>query len=341
MHKLTYLQLVSEHPSLLFPVAITAIVVIFLLVVISSITVGLIDRRLRKSKLETLPANQSAPGRSILFTYPTTFAGAEHGESVWRLLNTDLYQYILSELQKSLQREGFKLTSFKDERIHLPRNIHKTIAKQLVVQKELYLAPLKSQFECEKIAQNSIENGSAVDMLERILAINTELGWYITHSDGPRDWLYQNLPYRQMKITIRATKEMLTRDVVRCFRDIAYQIKEFSFTDKTMETTETVDVGITCEVQRWNKSAPPGFFPGAAGRTVPHNIEEQHFSTVIPDSCKQYVLLLQGISSTSPEAMAALLDNAAERIAEGESTGADYDDDYGYAFKVFHPGQCS
>lgn len=54
---------------------------------------------------------------------------------------------------------------------------------------------------------------------------------------------------------------MLTRDVVRCFRDIAYQIKEFSFTDKTMETTETVDVGITCEVQRWNKSAPPGFFP--------------------------------------------------------------------------------
>ncbi|HHG8878310.1 TPA: hypothetical protein ACPZXS_003744 [Citrobacter freundii] len=338
---MTYLQLVSENSSLLFPVAGTAIVVIFFIVVISSVTVGFIDRRLSKSKNATLPANQSACERSILFTYPTTFAGAEHGESIWRSLNTDLYQYILSELQKSLQREGFKLTSFKDERIHLPRNIHKAIAKQLIVLKEQYLAPLKSQFECEKIAQNSIENGSAEIFLERILAINSELGWYIAHSDGPRDWLYQNLPYRQMKITVRATKEMLTRDVVRCFRDIAYQIKESSFTDKTMDTTETVEVGITCEVQRWSTSSPPGFFPGVAGRTVPHNIEEQHFNMVIPDSCKQYVLLLQGINSTSPEAMAALIDNTAERIAEGESTGADYDDDYGYAFKVFHPGQCS
>ncbi|WP_454519378.1 hypothetical protein [Citrobacter portucalensis] len=339
---MTYLQLVSENSSLLFPVAITAIVVIFLIVVISSITVGLIDRRLRKSKLETLPANQSASGRSILFTYPTTFAGAEHGETVIQLLNTDLYQFILSELQKLLLLEGFKLTSFKNKHVHLPQKSHKAIARQLVVLKEQYLAPLKSQSECEEIAQNAIENGSAEKMLERILAINSELGWHITtHLDGDKDWLSQALPYRQMKITIRATNEMLTRDVVRCFRDIAYQIKESSFTDKTMETTETVDVGITCEVQRWNKSAPPGFFPGVAGRTVPHNIEEQHFSTVIPDSCKQYVLLLQGINSTSPEAMAALLNNAAERIAEGEFTGADYDDDYGYAFKVFHPGQCS
>lgn len=336
---MTLIENIYTDRQILESVIPAVIATIGILIFLLYWTIKLVRRKLSKLPPSSHVLEQTPPGhgRSVLFTPPPTFAGSEHAHSLWQMLNQDYYQFQLSQLQKFLAREGYNLSIRKDHHVTLPYDVHNAIAKGMIAQRERYLAPSKSADLCDEIAEISMHDGSAQKLLEKIISLNKELGWYIARPEPDSNWQAQSLPYRQMKITIRATKEMLTRDIVRCLRDIAFRIRETPFTDIATKTAEAVDDGIVYEYESWLTFTPPGFFPGAAGSKVPQFIEEQHFSTVRIDSCRHYIFLLQGIKTTSQEAMAAQLDAAAGRIAVGESSGAEYDDNYGYAFRVFRP----
>ncbi|ECH7456186.1 hypothetical protein LEW62_004452 [Salmonella enterica] len=334
---MTLIENIYADRQLLAPLIAAVIATIGLFIVpLYSIT-KLVKRKLSKLPTASHISEQAPPGRgrSMIFPSPPTFAGSEHALYLWQMLNQDYYQFQLAELQNLLTREGYVLSFRKDHLVILPSDVHSAIAKELIAKREKYLAPSKSAALCDEIAEISMRDGSAQKLLEKIITLNKELGWHIARPDTDSNWQAQVLPYRQMKITIRATKEMLTRDVVRCLRDIASRIRENPYI--TTKTAEVVDDGIVYEYESWLTVTQPGFFPDTAGSTVPQFLEEGHFSTVRTDTCRHYIFLLQGIKTTSQEAMAALLDAAAGRIAVGESTGAEYDDDYGYAFRVFRP----
>ncbi|EAB8175321.1 TPA: hypothetical protein PJG65_004130 [Escherichia coli] len=336
---MTLIENIYADRQLLVLLVATVIATVGLFIVpLYSIT-KLVKRKLSKLPTASHPSEQTPPGRgrSVLFPYPPTFAGSEHAQYLWQMLNQDYYQFQLAELQKLLAREGYTLSFRKDHRVILPSDVQSAIAKELIAKRERYLAPSKNTALCDEIAETAMRDGGAQKLLEKIITLNKELGWYIARPDTDCNRQAQVLPYRQMKITIRATKEMLTRDVVRCLRDIASQIREAPITDIATKATEAVDDGIVYEYESWLTAIPPGLFPDTAGSKVPQFIEEQHFSTVRADSCRHYIVLLQGIKTSSQEAMAAQLDAAAGRIAVGDSTGAEYDDDYGYAFRVFRP----
>lgn len=75
------------------------------------------------------------------FSFPPTFAGSEHAQYLWQMLNQDYYQFQLAELQKLLAREGYTLSFRKDHRVILPSDVQSAIAKELIAKRERYLAP--------------------------------------------------------------------------------------------------------------------------------------------------------------------------------------------------------
>lgn len=271
------------------------------------------------------------------------FGDRPHVMGVFNDVNFEFYHTLLVQFEDLILAEGFKLSSDGRNKIILKDCTMKRIAKLLFVKREQYLAPYQSMQDFEDKANLAIRDGFALKFLEYVISANERLGYYITsdnitsHADTAS---YRNgkvLPFRQMKITIRATKVMLTRDIVRCLHNIASHIRETTFAKTTTRSTEEVDDGIVYELESWLNPTLPGFFPAPAGNDVPQCLEREYFHTVRADSCRQYIFLLQGTQITSPEGMALHLVAAAKRIEVGESTGADYDDDYGYAFKVFQP----
>lgn len=266
-----------------------------------------------------------------------------HVMSVFNKVNFEFYKTLLLKFDDLILAEGFKLSLDDSNRIILKDCAKERIAKLLFIKRQQYLAPYQSMQDIEDKANLAIRDGFALMFLEHVILANEQLGYYITsnnittHADMAS---YRNgmvLPFRQMKITIKASKQMLTRDIVRCLHKIASHIRESTFDDLATRTTEEVDDGIVYKLESWLNPTLPGFFPAPAGNDVPQCLEREYFHTVRADSCRQYIFLLQGTQTTSPEGMAAHLVAAAKRIEVGESTGANYDDDYGYAFKVFQP----
>lgn len=271
------------------------------------------------------------------------FGDYTHVMSVFNDVNFEYYQNLLLQFEGIILAEGFKLSVDVSDKIILKDCAKKRIANLLFIKREQYLAPYQSMQDFEDKANLAIRDGFALKFLEHVILANERFGYYITsdnittHADTASYMNGKVLPFRQMKITIKATKQMLTRDIVRCLHNIASHIRESSFADLATRTTEEVDDGIVYELESWLNPTLPGFFPAPAGNDVPQCLEREYFHTVRADSCRQYIFLLQGTQTTSPEGMAAHLVAAAKRIEVGESTGANYDDDYGYAYKVFQP----
>jgi len=271
------------------------------------------------------------------------FGDHNHVMGVFDAVNLDFYKTLLMEFEDLLLAEGFKLSLDDSNRIILKSCAKTRIAKQLFIKREHYLTPYQSMQDFEDKAERAVCDGFALKFLENFIKANEHLGYYITSDNitsHANTASYRNgkvLPFRQMKITIRATREMLTRDIVRCLHHIASDIREKILADITTRSTEEVDDGIVYVLESWLNPTLPGFFPAPAGNDVPQCLEREYFHTLRADTCRQYIFLLQGTQTTSPEGMAAHLVAAAKRIEVGESKGADYDDDYGYAFKIFQP----
>lgn len=138
-------------------------------------------------------------------------------------------------------------------------------------------------------------------------------------------------PVKQIILTITAESYTLTRDLVRCMNQAVTAVQETEF--PVQQGLSVTSDGVQIELQRLICTSPPGFFRQCAGSFFP--VELSAVFPVPQEKGKRTIMVFVQVTShgTSSE-LASYLKKSIQRIEAGEQTGADYDDDNGYAFIV-------
>lgn len=138
-------------------------------------------------------------------------------------------------------------------------------------------------------------------------------------------------PVKQIILTITAESCTLTRDLVRCMNDAVTAVQETEF--PVQQGLSVSKDGVQSELLRQVCISPPGFFRQSAGGDFPIEL-----NTVFPvpqvKGKRAIMVFVQVTSQGTSSELASYLEKSIQRIEAGEQTGADYDDDNGYAFIV-------
>ena len=273
------------------------------------------------------------------------YASADHAAAVHSFANQEYFQLLLGVMRKALTAEGYVLTQEQHQRIPLAPESTRRIARAVFIAREQHLAPGQPSHIIMERADDAMESGYALQWLETLIHGSESTGWFIAPgakkppdaSENLTDWQKTAYPLRQVTVKVFASARwQLTRDMVRCLSDIAAIVREQSFPEDEEGTQFTGD-SLTSDMQysiQWRVCfQPPGFFPDAAGTHIPSSLHvDDSFSVGSPEH--ELTLFVQGTRHTSPGYLADFMAVAGKRIEAGETRGARYDDDSGFAFFV-------
>lgn len=111
---------------------------------------------------------------------PAKFASVEHAGAVWRYANTDMYQYVLAELEKTLTAEGYSLTRTRKMSVMLSDTCLNRVAREVFLARERFLTPMRPESEMEAAADECSRNGYSAQWLACLLRGCELQGWYVT-----------------------------------------------------------------------------------------------------------------------------------------------------------------
>lgn len=276
---------------------------------------------------------------------PPAYASADHAGAVFAFANKEYFQLMLGVVGKSLVAEGYVLTDDPQQRIPLSPESSRRIARAVFIAREQHLAPGQPSGVLMERADDAMENGYAMQWLETLILSSESTGWFIAPGEkkpagAPEnltDWQKNAYPLRQVTVKVFASDRwQLTRDMVRCLSDIAAIVREQPFPEDA-EGTQSTGNSLTSDMQysiQWRICfQPPGFFPDAAGTHIPPSLHVDD-SVTVGSPEHELTLFVQGTRHTSPGYLADFMAVAGKRIAAGETRGARYDDDSGFAFFV-------
>lgn len=129
----------------------------------------------REMRIRRRAAGEAA-GRAA----PAKFASGEHAGAVWRYANTDMYQYVLAELEKTLTAEGYALTRDRTLSVMLSDTCRYRVAREVFLARERFLTPMRPESDMEVAADECSRNGYSAQWLACLLRGCELQGWYVT-----------------------------------------------------------------------------------------------------------------------------------------------------------------
>ena len=262
------------------------------------------------------------------------FGSARHADAVHAFANREYYQVLLAELEKGLTDEGYALTRDESLRVTMPEADRQKISRRIFRARQCYTAPRVSEQAMQDNVDAAVNDGYAGSWLCLLIRGSEREGWYITKPVP--EFVPTNFPLKQVIITVSAKRSVLTRDVVRIINEMAEKVKtQHSFP----ETPERISGGvINSELfygaeQRQVKVAP-GWFSSPSGNDVPDDITEGLFPPAGMSEYRHFIVRAQAGRFYTQTTLAFYIEEAGRRIEQGESSGACYEDDSGYAFAV-------
>ncbi len=275
---------------------------------------------------------------------PPAYASAEHAAAVHSFANQEYFQLMLGVMRKNLTAEGYVLTQDKYQQIPLALESSRRIARAVFIAREQRLAPAQPSHIIMERADDAIESGYALQWLETLIHGSESTGWYIAlgvkkplDAENLTDWQKSAYPLRQVTVKVFASARwQLTRDMVRCLSEIATIVRDQCFPedeDGMQYTGKSLSSDIQYNIQWRISFQPPGFFPDAAGTHIPSSLHVDDIVSVCSPE-HELTLFVQGTRHTSPGYLADFIEVAGNRIGAGETRGARYDDDSGFAFFV-------
>lgn len=264
------------------------------------------------------------------------FGGEENARAVHDFANVEFYQHLLAAMEVALLREGYELTRQPTRQVCLTTDVRKRVARHVVLEKELYIAPGQKLSEVNQRIRMNEEEGYNERWLALLINGSAGQGWYIGRREG---WEGIAYPLRQVQITVRIKPPVDIRQVVQCFEMLGRTLRNEPFPDMFIgeHQSEIVDLHFDYQFYRALCDVPPGWFPGVAGLEVPVGMTAGRCSPASSSAYRHYIVRAQGTRQSTPDQLADYVGQAVKRIADGESRGAKYDDDSGYAFTVTMP----
>ncbi|HCI5455818.1 TPA: hypothetical protein NPM80_004860 [Enterobacter kobei] len=276
-------------------------------------------------------ARESRPG--IPVSLPQ-FGSGRHADMVHAFANREYWQVMLAELETGLTEAGYILTRDKSQRWRLPGADRQKISRRIFRARLLAMTPRVTEQMVKDSEDAAVNDGYAGMLLNVLIRGSENAGWYITKPVP--EFVPTNYPLKQDTITVSAKQSVLTRDVVRIINDVAEKVKkQRSFP----ETPERIAGGVISTelfygaAQRQVKVAP-GWFNSPSGNDVPDDITEGQFPPAGMSEYRHFIVRAQAGRFYTPTALAFYIEEAGRRIEQGESSGACYEDDSGYAFAV-------
>lgn len=143
-------------------------------------------------------------------------------------------------------------------------------------------------------------------------------------------------PLQQVSITIWAASNLLTRDVVRCLNQLSEVIKLHPFPEASIDglIKQEFNGDLQYELSLKPCGDPKECFVAAFSSLKPTQLHPAAFPFPHSSPGRYFILKSQGISLTRSVTLAACIQAAIKRIAEGEMDGSDYGFEACYAFQV-------
>lgn len=302
-----------------------------ILVVVGLLTGWLVVQYLAGARRERR-AWESRPGMPVP---PAQFGSARHAESVHAFANRELYQAMLRGLENGLTETGYELTRDRSRRVvAIPLEDRLTISRWVFRARQWYTSPRMSEQRTKDIEDDAVNDGYAGMLLNVLIRGCDHEGWYIT--EPVQEFAPTSFPLKQVAINVRATQAVLTRDVVSIINDVAEKVRmQSSFPHQpTCIVADVMNSELNYEVRQQEIDEPPGWFNSPAGCELPDDITEGHFPLFMTSGHRHFIVRVQGGRFYTQGTLAFFIEQAAHRIAQGEISGACYEDDSGYAFAV-------
>jgi len=109
-----------------------------------------------------------------------SFACRTHAAAVWQYVNSDMYQYVLAELERTLIAEGYALTRDRAMSLILSDTCRNQVARATFLARERYFTPLRPESQMEEAADECSRNGYSAQWLACLLRGCELQGWYVT-----------------------------------------------------------------------------------------------------------------------------------------------------------------
>lgn len=275
---------------------------------------------------------ESRPGLPVPLAQ---FGSARHADAVHAFANRELYQAMLRGLENGLTETGYKLTRDRSRRVvAIPLEHRLTISRWVFRARQWYMSPGMSEQRTKDIEDDAVNDGYAGMLLNVLIRGCAHEGWYIT--EPVPEFTPTSFPLKQVSINVRATQAVLTSDVVSIINDVAGKVRmQPSFPHHpTCTVADVVNSGLNYEVRQQEIDEPPGWFNSPAGCELPDDITEGHSPLFMTSGHRHFIVRVQGGRFYTQGTLAFFIEQAAHRIAQGEVSGACYEDDSGYAFAV-------
>ena len=279
------------------------------------------------------------------------FVSLENAQAIHEHANSILFRFLLGELTGVLNQHGYVMTRDPMQRHDLLSDVKNDVTKAVLMKREKFLAPKQTTQSAEDSVAYMLSTGYAAGWMNALLKGCESQGWFIAKcsnageaDDNEQVRTGQNAgawPLQQIIIRIESSAEVLTRDLVRCLTRVSEDIQITPHPENDQNVTKKGHYGYTGTVNKelavnysilWqNCSAQPGFFPQDYGTDLPPFFEDER-KQLKNLTGRHITLIIQGTRHTLSASMLACVGETITRISAGEFEGAEYDDDFGYAF---------
>lgn len=269
------------------------------------------------------------------------FGDEKNADRVYNFANRELYQLMLSEMEKALTDAGYAMTRDEAKRVTISEADRQIISRRIFRARQCFITPRVSEQTMKDSENAAVNDGYAGTWLSMLIRANEAQGWYVRHNlgKGKESWQDMAWPVKQVVVTVSACEPVLTRDMVRVLTEASAVLEQMAYQEWDGLVRKPVPVttpGVQAELVRKSCATLPGFFPSPAGRNVPDGLES--FAAEPAHDVKRTVsVFVQVTKRRNTRDIMQWLIMASKRIEAGEMRGADYDDDNGYAFIVSSP----
>ncbi|UXJ66586.1 hypothetical protein [Enterobacter kobei] len=301
-----------------------------ILVVVALLAGWIVVQHLADARRERR-AWESRPGIPVPLAQ---FGSARHADAVHAFANREYYQVMLAELEKALTEEGYALTRDESLCVTMPEADRQKISRRIFRARQCYTAPRVTEQAMQDNVDAAVNDGYAGSWLSLLIRGSEREGWYITKP--VQEFVPTNFPLKQVTITVSAKQSVLTRDVVRIINDVAEKVKKQPSFPETPERIagKVINSELCYGADQRQVKVAPGWFSSPSGNDVPDDIAEGQFPPAGMSEYRHFIVRAQAGRFYTPAALAFYIDEAGRRIEQGESRGASYEDDSGYAFAV-------
>lgn len=274
---------------------------------------------------------------------PAVFSSMQTGKAVFTHANQTLYQFLLGEMVSVLEINGFQMVSTPERRTELTSRMKNQLARHVMTQRERYMAPRSSESAIKENVRGLTETGFAGRFIDILIRGCETEGWYICETNR-QGWEAFAYPLQQVTVRVTGDANTLIRDMLHALEQAADTVRDDAFPlyDEGETTTIPAPGRVHCSVMKGYASEPPGFFPQQSDAGLPPVINEE-WSRLQASEQRHIIVIVQATRHSSTRRLFCLLEAATKALRAGESDGAEFDDDCGYAFihippyPVLHP----